>query len=74
MGVYFNNFLFFLANPIQSLQGKASSVAATATRTSPAAPTMTGNAGLSLNSGFANTILMQVVLLGCAFIVIALLA
>ncbi|CEP17072.1 hypothetical protein [Parasitella parasitica] len=63
------------ANPIQSLQSKASSVAASATNTSPAAPSNTeSSAALSLNSGLSGTVLIQVIVFGCAFIASSFLA
>jgi hypothetical protein len=55
-------------NPIESLQGKASDVAASATNTSPAAATSTSG-GLSLTSGYS-----QLLVLACAFVVCSLLA
>lgn len=67
-------FYSYIANTIQSLQGKASSVAASVTNTSPAAPSHTRSAGFSLNSGLAGTVLMQVIVLGYAFICTSLLA
>lgn len=52
------------ANPIESLQGKASSVAASATNTSPAAASNTStSAGLSLMGGLSTTVMMQVLVL-----------
>ncbi|KAL0141169.1 hypothetical protein V8B55DRAFT_1513831 [Mucor lusitanicus] len=63
------------ANPIESLQSKASSVAASATNTSPAAPSNTNSsAAFSLGSGLTGTVLMQVVVLGCAFLASSFLA
>lgn len=57
------------ANPIESLQSRASSVAASATNTSPSAPSNTdSSAAFSLNSGLTSTVLMQIIVLGCAFI------
>lgn len=53
-----------IANPVSSLQQKASSIAASATNTAAATPTQT-SAGVSLTS---SPVMLQVLVLACAFV------
>ncbi|ORE01687.1 hypothetical protein BCV72DRAFT_339246 [Rhizopus microsporus var. microsporus] len=56
-------------NPVESLQSKASGVAASATNTSPSAPSNTAHsAGFSLATSLSSTVMMQLVVICSAFI------
>jgi hypothetical protein len=57
------NLLKIIANPLSSLQQKASSVAASATNTAPATPS-----NQSAAATLSNSVFVQVLILACAFV------